>query len=90
MLLEGQVLDAHTGRPVPEAEVHCIGPGEIFHKFSDGKGYFRFLLLNSGRWQVEVNKPPYSGIDCRMILGGNSFVSLSLELDALTEEAVTA
>lgn len=90
MLLEGQILDAHTGCPVPGAEVCCLGPGGLFQRFSDGKGCFKFIILRAGNWQVEVNKPPYAAMLRSYMLAENLNVSLSLELDILAEEAVTA
>lgn len=90
MLLEGHIIDAHTGCPVQGAEVCCLGPGGLFQRLSDGKGYFKFIILRTGDWQVEVTKPPYAAMLRSYVLADSLNVSLSLELDVMAEEAVTA
>lgn len=91
MILEGKVLDVHTGYPVDGAEINCAGPDGLLRGFSDNGGYFKFLLLNSGRLQVFVQKPPYCEGNCRCAPANSDlYINIYLEMEGLEEEVVTA
>lgn len=91
MILEGQIWDAHTGCPLEGAEVVCAGAEKMLRGYSDEGGYFKFVVLTSGPWQVSVLKSPYTKKSCKYLLTKASlFLHICLTMDGLEDEVVTA
>jgi len=91
MILEGQILDLHTGYPVAGAEVTCSGPDGLLQEYSDEGGYFRLDILRSGPWHVSVKKSPYTKETRGSLLASRDlFLNICLQVEGLEEELVTA
>lgn len=91
MILEGQVWDIHTGFPLEGALVICAGPQGLLQGYSDDGGYFIFPISKSGPWQVSVKKSLYAeeSRSCLMVQA-DVFLNISLTMDGLEDELVTA
>lgn len=60
-VVEGRILDATDGTPVPQAVVRLVAPeGEtVVSTLSDGDGRFRLAAPQPGNWRLEVQRIGY-------------------------------
>lgn len=88
-MLAGKVIDSHTGRPVAGVALSFRSSGVVHRSTSNEQGYFGLADISEGCWRVQAWKPPYSEYCKRCSLTGD-YISICLQIEALSDEAVTA
>jgi hypothetical protein len=78
--LGGQVLDAHTSRPVAGAEIRIVARG--VELVTDGQGRFRFAPLAAGTLVVDVRHLAYAPRSDTVRLADGDEVRLEIRLAA--------
>lgn len=92
-ILEGRVVEDHTGNPIVSAEVRVarIGQSGLAADLeSDSEGRFRAPDLASGEYRVEISKPNYAGVTLRLRLPAASLQMRLVRLGAITGQVIDA
>jgi protocatechuate 3,4-dioxygenase beta subunit len=58
-LIMGRVLDARTGRPIPDATITLTGRGRMPNVLTDGEGRFVYRAVPPGAFTITAAKPGY-------------------------------
>lgn len=90
MVFTGRVFDAHTGQPVANAVLSCVGAKTVHYCRSDEMGRFGFIGIDGGCWEMWVSKPPYSEHSNSYCHQSNLEVNIFLNIEGLDDEVVTA
>ncbi len=89
----GRVLDAATGRGLPDVEVRLAGPDTVAVR-TDARGEWRVLRLRAGRYRLRAQHIGHAPAETRVDLADGAPVDRTLRLDpaplALDQVVVTA
>src|SRR6185436_12995032 len=75
--VEGKVVEDHSGRPLPSAEVRVLRTGSAgltADLETDGQGRFQAAEIPSGEYRIEVLKPNYSAATVRLRSGNPAVI----------------
>ena len=75
----GQVVDAGSSAPIPNARVR-INRGIVPNQTTNGTGNYNFMNVPAGTWEVDVSADGYVSMTRSVTIGAGMSVPLNLSL----------